>query len=166
MKIHGVGQISISVTDVDRAVEFYRDILGINFLFQVPGDNPMAFFDCSGIRLYINQPENPEHAGTSVIYFQVDSAQDSAKELDVTRGNHRIRTAHHPPDRELHALDGLLPRPGRQSHGRHERRGRFDGLKFLHSGRRKISETADHRRFDKRSRNPNATNTTANGIQM
>ena len=85
MKIHGVGQISISVTDVDRAVEFYRDILGINFLFQVPGDNPMAFFDCSGIRLYINQPENPEHAGTSVIYFQVDSAQDSAKEL-TSRG--------------------------------------------------------------------------------
>ena len=85
MKIHGVGQISISVTDVDRAVEFYRDILGINFLFQVPGDNPMAFFDCSGIRLYINQPENPEHAGTSVIYFQVDSAQDSAKDL-ASRG--------------------------------------------------------------------------------
>ena len=85
MKIHGVGQISISTTDVDRAVEFYRDILGINFLFEVPGDNPMAFFDCSGIRLYINQPENPEHAGTSVIYFQVDSAQDSAKEL-TSRG--------------------------------------------------------------------------------
>ena len=85
MKIHGVGQISISVTDVDRAVEFYRDILGINFLFQVPGDNPMAFFDCSGIRLYINQPENPEHAGTSVIYFQVDSAQDAATEL-TSRG--------------------------------------------------------------------------------
>ncbi len=85
MKIHGVGQISISVTDVDRAVEFYRDILGINFLFQVPGDNPMAFFDCSGIRLYINQPENPEHAGTSVIYFQVDSAQDAAKDL-ASRG--------------------------------------------------------------------------------
>ena len=85
MKIHGVGQISISVTDVDRAVEFYRDILGINFLFQVPGDNPMAFFDCSGIRLYINQPENPEHAGPSVLYFQVDSAQDSAKDL-ASRG--------------------------------------------------------------------------------
>ena len=85
MNIHGVGQISISVTDVDRAVEFYRDILGINFLFQVPGDNPMAFFDCSGIRLYINQPENPEHAGTSVIYFQVDSAQDAAKDL-ASRG--------------------------------------------------------------------------------
>ena len=85
MKIHGVGQISISVTDVDKAVEFYRDTLGINFLFQVPGANPMAFFDCSGTRLYINQPENPEQAGTSVIYFQVDSAQEAAKEL-ATRG--------------------------------------------------------------------------------
>ena len=83
MKIHGVGQISISVTDVDKAVEFYRDILGIDFLFQVPSTNPMAFFDCAGTRLYINQPENPEHAGTSVIYFQVDSAQDAAKELTV-----------------------------------------------------------------------------------
>ncbi|MCY4475728.1 MAG: VOC family protein [Chloroflexi bacterium] len=81
MKIHGIGQISISVTDVDRAVDFYRDILGINFLFQVPGDNPMAFFDCSGTRLYINQPENPERAGNSVIYFQVDSAREAAEDL-------------------------------------------------------------------------------------
>ena len=81
MKIHGVGQISISVTDVDKAVEFYRDTLDIDFLFQVPGNNPMAFFDCSGTRLYINQPENPEHAGNSVIYFQVDSAQEAAKDL-------------------------------------------------------------------------------------
>ena len=82
MKIHGVGQISISVTDVDRAVEFYRDTLGIDFLFQVPGTNPMAFFNCAGTRLYINQPENPEHAtGSSVIYFTVDSAHEAAEEL-------------------------------------------------------------------------------------
>lgn len=83
MKIHGVGQISISVTDVDRAVEFYRDTLGIDFLFQVPGTNPMAFFDCAGTRLYINQTENPEHSGNSVVYFQVDSAQAARKELEA-----------------------------------------------------------------------------------
>ena len=81
MKIHGVGQISISVTDVDKAVEFYRDTLGIDFLFQVPGTNPMAFFDCAGTRLYVNQPENPKYAGNSIIYFKVDSAQDAAKDL-------------------------------------------------------------------------------------
>ncbi|MYF79264.1 MAG: VOC family protein [Chloroflexi bacterium] len=82
MKIHGVGQISISVTDVDRAVEFYRDTLGIDFLFQVPGTNPMAFFNCAGTRLYINQPENPAHAtASSVIYLTLDSAHEAAEEL-------------------------------------------------------------------------------------
>ena len=82
MAIKGVGQISISVSNVDRAVEFYRDVLGINFLFQVPGANPMAFFDCDGTRLYINQPENLEDSGTSVVYFKVDSAQEAAKNLE------------------------------------------------------------------------------------
>ena len=81
MQIHGVGQISISVKDVDRAVEFYRDVLNIQLLFKVPGANPMAFFDCGGTRLYINQPENPEHAGNSIVYFKVNSAKDAANEL-------------------------------------------------------------------------------------
>ena len=47
-----VGQIHISVTDIDRSVAFYRDTLGLPFLFQVPG-RPMAFFDCGGTRLYL-----------------------------------------------------------------------------------------------------------------
>ena len=81
MQIQGVGQISISVKDVNRAVEFYRDVLNIPFLFRVPGTNPMAFFDCGGTRLYINQLENPERAGNSIIYFKVDSAEDAANEL-------------------------------------------------------------------------------------
>ena len=94
MKIHGVGQISISVTDVDRAGEFYRDTLGIDFLFQVPGTNPMAFFNCAGTRLYINQPENPEHAtGSSVIYFTVDSAHEAAEELK-SKGVHLVSEPH------------------------------------------------------------------------
>ncbi len=82
MNIHGVGQISISVTDVDRAVEFYRGVLGIPFLFQVPGNPAMAFFDCGGTRLYIVQPEEPDpQTGASVIYFTVDSAQAATDEL-------------------------------------------------------------------------------------
>ena len=76
-----IGQISISVTDIDRAVNFYRDILGIPFLFQVSGGQPMAFFDCNGIRLYINQPENPQHTSTSVIYFKVDSTHETVAKL-------------------------------------------------------------------------------------
>lgn len=82
MKIHGVGQVSISVSDVDRAVAFYRDVLEIPFLFQVPGSPGMAFFDCGGTRLYIVQPEDPDATpSASVVYFTVDSAQDAAEGL-------------------------------------------------------------------------------------
>lgn len=74
-----IGQISISVSNLDEAIRFYRDILGVPFLFQVPGSPPMAFFDCNGIRLYVVQSEN---IGTSTIYFKVDSARDAAKTLE------------------------------------------------------------------------------------
>src|SRR5687767_14822374 len=50
-----VGQIHISVTEIDRSVAFYRDTLGLPFLFRVPGQ-PMAFFDCGGTRLYLAVP--------------------------------------------------------------------------------------------------------------
>lgn len=81
MQIYGVGQVSISVSDVDRSVKFYRDVLGLQFLFQVPGSPAMAFFDCDGTRLYIVEPENRSDTGTSVIYFKVDSAEVAAQEL-------------------------------------------------------------------------------------
>ena len=82
MRIHGVGQVSIGVSDVDRAVKFYRDVLEIPFLFQVPGSPEMAFFDCGGTRLYIVKPESSDVApASSVIYFTVDSVQDAAEEL-------------------------------------------------------------------------------------
>jgi catechol 2,3-dioxygenase-like lactoylglutathione lyase family enzyme len=65
-----IGQIHVSVSDVDRAVAFYRDVLGMQFLFQVPGQ-PMAFFDCDGVRLYLGRPESPEFRSNPVLYFDV-----------------------------------------------------------------------------------------------
>ena len=65
-----IGQIRVSVTDVDRAVAFYRDTLGMTFIFQFPG---IAFFDLDGTRLMLSAPEgNPEFEGMSVIYYRVD----------------------------------------------------------------------------------------------
>jgi methylmalonyl-CoA/ethylmalonyl-CoA epimerase len=65
-----IGQIAIAVQDLDSAVAFYRDKLGIPFLFSVPG---LAFFDCGGIRLMLSRPEQPEFDHpSSVIYFKVD----------------------------------------------------------------------------------------------
>lgn len=71
MALGPVGQIHISVTDLDRSVEFYRDVLGIPLMFVVPGQ-PMAFFASGDVRLYLGVPESEEFRSKSVIYFQVD----------------------------------------------------------------------------------------------
>ena len=66
-----IGQIALSVRDTQKAVEFYRDVLGMRFLFQAPP--ALAFFDCGGVRLMLSQPESKEFARAgSVLYFKVD----------------------------------------------------------------------------------------------
>ena len=67
--LDAIGQIALRVHDVDEAVEYYRDRLGMRFLFQVPG---MAFFDCEGVRLMLGLPEGAaqDHPG-SILYFRV-----------------------------------------------------------------------------------------------
>ena len=64
-----IGQIAIRVHDVGRAMQFYRDTLGMRFLFEVPN---LAFFDCGGVRLMLSTAELAEfdHPG-SVIYYKV-----------------------------------------------------------------------------------------------
>jgi catechol 2,3-dioxygenase-like lactoylglutathione lyase family enzyme len=65
-----IGQIAIAVQDLDAVVDFYRDKLGMAFLFRVPD---LAFFDCGGIRLMLSRPEKPEFDHpSSIIYFKVD----------------------------------------------------------------------------------------------
>jgi len=70
-----IGQIHVTVRNLARATKFYRDSLGVPFLFQVPH---MAFFDCGGTRLMLGEPETPEgpvHA--SILYFSVPDIQDA-----------------------------------------------------------------------------------------
>jgi len=64
-----IGQIYVRATDLSRATDFYRDTLSIPFLFEVPR---MAFFDLSGVRLMLGEPEGPafDHPG-SILYFDV-----------------------------------------------------------------------------------------------
>ena len=79
-----IGQIHVSVTDVGRAVAFYRDVLGIPLLFEVP-ERSMAFFDCGEVRLYLGRPETPELRSTSLLYFAVDDIDEAHATL-VGRG--------------------------------------------------------------------------------
>ncbi|MCP2322481.1 catechol 2,3-dioxygenase-like lactoylglutathione lyase family enzyme [Hamadaea flava] len=70
MALGPVAQIHISVTDLDRSVAFYRDVLGMSLQFVVPGQ-PMAFFASGDVRLYLGVPENPEFRTRTVHYYSV-----------------------------------------------------------------------------------------------
>jgi methylmalonyl-CoA/ethylmalonyl-CoA epimerase len=80
LSLSQIGQISVTVHDLDRAVAFYRDVLGMKFLFQAPPK--LAFFDCGGIRLMLSLPEKAEldHPG-SILYYKVDDIQATWKSL-------------------------------------------------------------------------------------
>lgn len=68
--VRGVRQIAIPVQDTDRAVAFYRDVVGLPLLFTA---GPLAFMDCGGVRLMLATPEGgaapDRHA--SMLYFDV-----------------------------------------------------------------------------------------------
>ncbi len=74
-----IGQIALSVRDLERAVVFYRDVLGLKFLLQAPN---VAFFDVGGQRLMLGQTEARElkPAGT-VLYYEVADLEASFLKL-------------------------------------------------------------------------------------
>ena len=114
MALGPVGQIHISVTDVDTSVAFYRDVLGIPLLFQVPGQ-PMAFFASGDVRLYLGVPESSEFASRCVLYFRVEDVDAEVARLTALgvqfRGEPQV--AHRDGAHELW-LAGLTDPDGHQ----------------------------------------------------
>jgi methylmalonyl-CoA/ethylmalonyl-CoA epimerase len=84
LQIDRIGQIRVYVKDVERATAFYRDVLGMRFLFAVD-EQGLAFFDCGGVRLFMAVGEAETPAETSVIYYDVDSV-DAAFQVLKARG--------------------------------------------------------------------------------
>jgi len=79
LALQKIRQIAINVHDPDRAVAFYRDILGLQLLFRA---GHLAFFDCDGIRLMLSPPEKPEFDHpSSILYFKVEDIQQAHAEL-------------------------------------------------------------------------------------
>lgn len=82
-KLSQIGQIAVNVYDTDRAIAFYRDTLGMTFLFQA---GTLGFFDCGGVRLMLSPPESPQYDHpASVLYYKVTDIQASHQTL-VARG--------------------------------------------------------------------------------
>jgi methylmalonyl-CoA/ethylmalonyl-CoA epimerase len=99
--ITAVGQVALNVRDVGRAVEFYRDVLGLPFLFQIPN---AAFFDCGGVRLMLGTPEKPEFDHpASILYYRVPdlhAAHASLRAAGIATEDEPHRVARM-PDHEL-----------------------------------------------------------------
>jgi methylmalonyl-CoA/ethylmalonyl-CoA epimerase len=116
-----IGQIAFAVKNVERAIAFYRDTLGMKFLFQVPN---LGFFDCDGIRLMLSSGEQPDGASSSVVYFKVADilkehqslkargvAFEQEPHLIARMPDHDLWMAFfRDPDRNLLALMGELPK--------------------------------------------------------
>jgi predicted enzyme related to lactoylglutathione lyase len=101
-KLSEIRQIAITVSDVATALPFYRDVLGLTFLFSA-GPN-LAFLDAGGVRLMLTTPQGAGSVGhNSILYFKVvDIAAVHA--AIVARGGTSERTpqlAAKMPDHEL-----------------------------------------------------------------
>jgi methylmalonyl-CoA/ethylmalonyl-CoA epimerase len=69
-----IAQIAVYVRNLDRAVAFYRDTLGLPFLFQAPPG--LAFFDCQGVRLMLDAAAEAQfQPPSSIVYYAVDDIQ-------------------------------------------------------------------------------------------
>ena len=67
--ITDVGQIAINAKDLQRAIGFYRDVLGLPYLFEIPN---AAFFQAGPVRLMVGTAETAEFDHpASILYYRV-----------------------------------------------------------------------------------------------
>ena len=100
VEIQSLGQISVTCPNVERAIGFYRDVLGLPFLFSAgPG---LAFFQLGAVRLMLTQPEGDGAIGNSTLYFKVADCQSA---IDLVRPHTEVVSEPHliarMPDHEL-----------------------------------------------------------------
>ena len=81
-ELKSVGQILVPVSDVDRSVAFYQDILGLPVLMRFPG---IAFMDAGAVRLYLATVPHADYRGRATVYFWVDDVTGAHARL-VERG--------------------------------------------------------------------------------
>ncbi|WKA58499.1 VOC family protein [Planococcus shenhongbingii] len=82
MEVHSIqqiGQVGVPVKDLEKAVQFYQDVLELPLLFNT---GSLAFFDCNGIRLLLSLLEKEEFAhSSSILYFNVEQIHEAYAEF-------------------------------------------------------------------------------------
>jgi catechol 2,3-dioxygenase-like lactoylglutathione lyase family enzyme len=83
-RLSEIRQIAVVVSDVEVALSFYRDILGLTFLFSAGPE--LAFLDAGGVRIMLTTPQGHGSVGAnSILYFKVSRIGDTHSAL-VARG--------------------------------------------------------------------------------
>jgi len=94
MNLRHIEQVAIPVRDLARATAFYRDTLGMKFLFEAPPH--LAFFDCDGVRLALSISTDPMYDPPgSILYYRVPDIEAAHAELgergvEILQGPHRV----------------------------------------------------------------------------
>lgn len=77
-----IGQLMIPIEDFDRGTAFYRDTVGLPFLFAAPPQ--MAFFMCGSVRLLVGvTPPGQKAQRGSAVCFQVKDIKDVHASLNA-----------------------------------------------------------------------------------
>lgn len=101
-KLSTIGQIAITVSDVEQALVFYRDVLGLDFLFSAGPE--LAFLNADGMRIMLSTPQGAGTiGGNSILYFTVSDIE-AVHSTVVARGAKNERDpqlAAKMPDHEL-----------------------------------------------------------------
>ena len=101
-KVSTIRQIAVTVARVDDALAFYRDLLGLPFLFRAGPD--LAFLDAGGIRLMLSTPQGAGAVGANSTLYFIVSDIEAAQAAFVARGATQERApqlAARMPDHEL-----------------------------------------------------------------
>ena len=90
IQLADIGQIALTVRDVERAKAFYRETLGMTFLFDT---GSMAFFECGAVRLMLGLAEDARPVGGTILYYRVVEIEKVCVEFE-RRGVEFIQSAH------------------------------------------------------------------------
>lgn len=86
-----IAQVALPVQDIARAAAFYRDVVGLQPMFEAPN---LAFFDCAGTRLMLGIGEGERDQGASILYYETDDVRTGHDGM-LARGAAEVRAPHH-----------------------------------------------------------------------
>jgi len=75
-----IKQVHIEVENINRAVDFYQNVLGLEVLMHFPDQN-MAFIQCGKSRFYLSKNDNPEYQSKAFIYYNSNDLESDFEKL-------------------------------------------------------------------------------------